>query len=117
VSSFFETYKAPAQGAGGKFLIAAEKKVLIDNGIPFQITSLQFDEHNEHGPRYIATVNVPNPETGEEEERRVGFPVGTNVQTRDSMLDAMSKYFDEGGDPVTVKLEQTQRAIFIVPAE
>lgn len=100
------------------FLKGEEKQVMIDNGVPFKITGLAWDPHNEHGPRFIAFTLIPNPETGEEEERKVGFPVGSGVASRDAMLEAMKVYLDEeGNDPVIVKMEKPGRAIFLVNAE
>ena len=113
--SFFDGYKD--KGAGGRFLSKADKDVLIENGVPFKITGLTWDPENEHGPRFIAFIVVPDVETGEDEERKVGFPVGTGVSSRDDMLRAMKDFLDEGGDPVTVKLEKPGRAIFLVNAE
>lgn len=114
--AFFDNYKD--LGGGGRFLSAADKQVLIENGVPFKITGLQFDEHNEHGPRFIAFVLVPDVESGEEEERKIGFPVGSGVGSRDSMLEAMKEYFDgKDSEPVVVKMEKPGRAIFLINAE
>lgn len=113
---FFDNYTD--LGGGGRFLSQADKQVLIENGVPFKITAVQFDEHNEHGPRFIAFALVPDVETGEDEERKIGFPVGSGVQSRDSMLEAMKDYFtEEDSEPVTVKMEKPGRAIFLVNAE
>lgn len=114
--AFFDSYTD--LGGGGRFLSAADKQVLIENGVPIKITGLMLDEHNEHGPRFIAFALVPDVETGEDEERKIGFPVGSGVGSRDAMLEAMKVYFDsEGAEPVSVKLEKPGRAIFIVNAE
>jgi hypothetical protein len=115
---FFDTYKDLS--TGGAFMKKDEKDFLIQNGIAFDITGLQWedpDEFNDNG-RYVAFVTVPDAETGEPTERKISFPFGTNVPTRDSMLTAMKEYFDnaEGAEPVKVKLSQPGRAILIVNA-
>lgn len=115
---FFDTYKDLS--GGGTFMKKDEKDFLIQNGVVIQITGLQEegpDEFNKNG-RWVAFSQVPNPESGEPEERKISFPIGTNVPTRDSMLTAMKQYFnEEGSEPVSVKLTQPGRAILIVPAE
>jgi len=65
--SFFDSYKEIA----GNFIGADEKQVLIDEGIPFQITAIQSDPENRFGPRYVASVLVPDPASGTEEERLI----------------------------------------------
>ena len=113
--AFFDTYVD--KGAGGRFLSAADKQVLIENGIPFKITGLTWDPDNEHGARFIAYCSIPDADTGEEESRKIGFPVGSGVDSRDDMLRAMKEYLDgEGSEPVSVKLEKPGRAIFLVAA-
>ena len=114
---FFDNYKD--LGTGGSFVKGPEKDFLISNAVAFEITGLQWedpDEYNENG-RYVAFCNVPDAETGEMEERKISFPYGTNVPTRDSMLKAMKEYFDEDGEPVKVKMAQPGRAILVHPAD
>lgn len=114
-SSFFENYKDI--GGGGKFLKSDEKQFLIENGVAFEITGVAHDPDNEFGPRYIAFCNIPNPETGEVEERKVGFPTGSGVDSRDAMLRAMKEYLEgDEASPVQVKLEKPGRAIIIASA-
>lgn len=111
---FFDTFQ---DIGGGSWVSSAEKAVLIEQGIPLTITAVIEDEKNKYGPRYVAKALVPNPETGDEEERQIGFPIGT-VESRDRMLDAMQEYL-QGADaePVTVKLEKVGNSILVRKAE
>lgn len=114
--AFFDEYQDI--GGGGKYLSSDEKQFLIDNGIAFEINKLAVDEDNQYGPRYVAFVTVPNQESGEGEERKVGFPLGSGAESRDSMLKAMDRYLQgEDGEPVKVKLSKPGRAILIEAAE
>ena len=98
---------------GGKFIGADEKKVLMENGIALRVTAVAMDEHNQHGPRYVAQVIAPNPETGEDEERRLSFPL-SGVESRDRMLSQMAEYLKrEDAEPVEIKLEKVGRSIII----
>ena len=112
---FFDQYKDIAQG--GSFVSGDDKLFMIQQGMVFTIKALQFDPENQHGERWIAFCEVPNFETGEKEERKMGFPVNTNVPTRDHMLTQMKDYFDDEGEPVDVKLIKPNRAILIVNAD
>jgi len=100
-------------GSLGTFIGAAEKKVLMENGIPMTVTKVVEDQQNQYGPRYVAQVVVPNPETGDEEERAISFPIGT-VESRDRLLAQLNEYLArEDADTVTIKLEQVGRSILI----
>lgn len=107
--SFWDEYKE----VGGNFIGADEKQVLIENGIPLTILAVIEDQANKYGPRFVAKVLCPNPETGQEEERSISFPIGT-VDSRDRMLAQMGAYLDANSDEtVTVKLEKGGRAILL----
>lgn len=103
---------------GGDWVSSEEKAVFIEQGIPLTITALVEDQANKYGPRFVAKVLAPNPETGDEEERNLGFPLGT-VESRDRMLfamrDGVGDYpgLDHGGDPVVVKLTKVGNSIII----
>lgn len=113
---FFDNYTD--LGGGGKYLSSDEKLQLIENGITFSIKALTYDADNQYGPRYVAFIDVPAVETGEIEERKIGFPVGSGAESRDAMLKAMDEYLKgDEAEPVKVKLEKPARAINIVPAE
>src|SRR4051812_25035893 len=96
----FEEY----QGSGGNFISAAEKQVLMENGIPITVKAIRkvfkFEKDN-----YELTVDVPDPESGEEEERCLSFPIGTGAESRDAMLAGMKEYLEGGGAPVKAKVE------------
>lgn len=110
--SFWDSYKE----VGGNFVSGDEKKVLTENGIPFDITAVAKREAGKFGPEYALSVTVPNAETGEPEERTMCFQAGT-VNSRDDMLAQLERYLDEGGEPVTCKLEMGGRAVLIRKAE
>lgn len=106
---FWDEYKE----IGGNFIKADEKQVIIDNGIPLRVSAVIEDQNNQYGPRYVAQVEVPNPETGEDEERVIGFPIGT-VESRDRMLGQLVEYLGrEDAEVVTVKLEKAGRSILL----
>lgn len=115
--SFFDSYKD--LGGGGSYMKSDEKQVLIENGVPFSINSLQMDEENQYGPRYVAFCTIPNltDPKGDEEERKIAFPVSSGADSRDAMLKAMDEFLKNGGEPVKVKLSKPGRAILIQPAE
>lgn len=94
---------------GGDFVKGAEKEVLAANGIPFQVVAVLDDDESQYGARYVLRANVPDPESGDERERSMAF-AKASVDSRDRMLAAMQKYLDEGGEPVTVKLEKAGRS-------
>lgn len=113
--SFWDNYTEPT----GSFVKADEKQVLMDNGIPFEIVGVLHDETNQYGPRYVATVMLPEQVTedatawDELTERSISFPIG-NVESRNRMLSQMQAYFAaEGAEPVTVKLEKQGQSILI----
>lgn len=106
---FWDEYKE----IGGNFIKADEKTVMIENGIPMRVQDVIEDQNNQYGPRYVAKVIVPNPETGEEEERAISFPIGT-VESRDRMLAQLVDYLArDDHEEVVVKLEKIGRSILI----
>lgn len=106
---FWDEYKE----IGGNFIKAEEKQVLIENGIPMVVLAVIEDQANQYGPRYVAQVSVPNPETGEDEERAISFPIGT-VESRDRMLAQLTEYLGRpDAEEVTVKLEKAGRSILL----
>lgn len=103
---FFDDY----QEIGGQFMTAAEKQVLIDEGIPFQITAITEDARFDDKERFVVQVLVPDPENGEEQERLIGFQKN-GVDSRDRMLKQMKEYLaSDEAEPVIVKLEKVGRA-------
>lgn len=98
---------------GGAYLNAAEKKAVAEAGIPFVIKAVKEGEYD-GAPRYVCTIDVPNPETGETEERLLAFPIGSGVESRDSMLKALMAYLEEdGADEVKAKLDKVGRSYII----
>lgn len=111
---FFDEYK---DIGGGEYVSADEKAVLIENGIPFQITDVVYQEESKFGERFVTRALLPDPDTGEEEERLMSFGAGT-VESRDRMLRALAEWLDEAdNEPPYVKLEKVGRAVIIVPGE
>jgi len=114
--SFFDSYTD--LGGGGTYLSADEKQFLIDNGVVFEIKGLVEDEANKYGPRWVAFCDLPDEDTGELVEGKIGFPIGSGVDSRDAMLKAMSDYLEsEDAEPVFVKLDKPGQAILIVAAD
>lgn len=112
--SFFDEYK---DIGGGEYVGSDEKNVLIDNGIPFQMTDVVYQEESKFGERFVTRVALPDPETGETEERLMSFGAGT-VESRDRMLRALAEWLDDADhEPPYVKLEKVGRAVIIVRGE
>lgn len=111
---FWDEYKQ----VGGNFIKAAEKQILMDEGVPFPITSIVEDTANKFGPRYVATVVIPEGLEGVTAgERALSFPIGTGVESRERMLAQMAEYLDRAdADDVVVKLEKVGQSILIRPA-
>lgn len=107
--AFWDEYKE----IGGNFIGADEKQVLMDNGIPLKVLAVIEDQANQYGPRYVAQVMCPNPETGDDEERAVSFPIGT-VESRDRMMIQLTEYLGrDDAEEVVVKLEKVGRSILV----
>lgn len=102
---FFDEYEE----IGGDFVKGAEKETLAANGIPFIVQAVFDDDTSQFGARYVLKTLVPDPENGEERERSMAF-AKASVDSRDRMLVAMQEFLNEGGDPVTVKLEKAGRS-------
>jgi hypothetical protein len=96
---------------GGGYVSADEKAALIDNAVAIQILSVREDDENQFqgklSPRFVTTVNIPNPLTGEDEERILPFGKVAGGSSRDRMLSALIEYMDEdGSEDVFVVLEK-----------
>jgi hypothetical protein len=109
-----------AYKGGGLYLSADEKAALIEGEVEFQITGVRDDAGNtfngKPAPRFVVEVVLPNPLSGEDEERLIGFPVGSGVQSRDNQLEGMLDYFQSGGAALDVVLYKGGNAILIRPA-
>jgi hypothetical protein len=107
---------------GGQYVSAEEKASLIDNEVAFQIIAVVEDADNQYqgkpSPRFIATVLLPNPLTGENEERLMGFARNPGGSSRDRMLEALVEYLADGdAEDVFVVLEKFGNFIAIKKAE
>lgn len=100
---------------GGDFIKADEKQVLVDNGIPFTVTAIGRSDKFEK-PQFVLTILCPDPTTGDVEERKLGFTIGSGADSRDDMLKAMERHFDEGGEPVEAKVVKYGRGFFLEAA-
>lgn len=105
--SFWDEYQ---DIGGGSWISAEEKAVMAENGIPFTVSAVVDDDENKYGERFVVKGLVPDPETGEDAERQVGFPKGT-VESRDRMLRQLQGYLQgEGAEPVVVKIAKIGRS-------
>lgn len=109
---FFDTFQ---DIGGGAWISGAEKDTIIEQGIPFVITGVVDDDANKYGSRFVLNVNLPNPETGDVEERKIGFKKET-VESRDRMLLAMQKALAEGELIEPTKLTKIGNAVLIKKA-
>jgi len=113
-SGFWDTYK---DEGGGKYLSAAEKNDLIDNGTVLQITAVRYDEKNQFqgnpAPRYVVTFVVDG------SERYAGFAISEDGDSsRDRLLGALVDYLDEdGAEDVFVQMEKVGQFVAIVKAD
>jgi len=114
------TFDWGAYKGGGLYLSADEKAALIEGEVEFQISGVRDEPDNSFNgkpaPRFVTEVVLPNPLTGEDEDRLIGFPVGSGVDSRDNQLEGMLDYFKSGGAPLDVVLYKGGNAILIRPA-
>lgn len=101
--------------SAGNYITAEEKQVLAENGIPFVVTAVMA-KHKFEGEHYELTVRVPNPETGEDEERTLSFPIGSGAESRDATLAGLKEHLAETGEEISAKVTKVGRAFFIVGA-
>ena len=115
--SFWDSYK---DEGGGKYLSAAETAALTDNGVALQIVKVADDEGNQYqgksAPRFVVTFLVPNPLTGELEERMKGFAKNPAGSSRDRLLTALIDYLPTADEDVLVTLEKIGQFVAIVKA-
>lgn len=113
--SFWDNYEDLS--GGGEWIKAAEKQVLVENGIPVKVTKVVDDPENQYGTRFVLFVEVPNPETGEPESRKLPFPYGTGAESRDRMINGMKSYLDENPDEeIVVKIAKVGRGFYLEQA-
>lgn len=110
---FFDQYQDTA--AAGEWIGAEEKKTLIDNGIPFTITDVRYEQESQFGERYVAEVVLDS--DPESKTRLLSFAV-SGVESRDRMLQQMISYFEtEPDEQPRAILEKVGRSILLRPAE
>lgn len=103
---------AAYSGGSGSYITAAEKQVIAENGIPFQITAIRkvFKFEKDH---YDLSILLPNPANAEEEDRVLSFAIGSGAESRDASLAGLEKHFDDGGEPKLAKLEKIGRGYYL----
>lgn len=108
----WDSYK----GSGGRFVTAPEKQVLAENGIPFRIKAIR-QVHKFDNENYELTIDMPNPETGDDEERVLSFPIGSGAESRDAALKGLAEYLAANpGEEVASKLEKIGRGYYLASA-
>lgn len=113
--SFWDTHEV---SSGGGYLSPDEKEVLVTSKQPFEITGIKYDQDNKFGPRFVLTLSLPDPATGDSETRLVGFPVGSGVTSRDDILQAMlDDHFGAGQtEPIPAILSKGGNSYLVLPA-
>jgi hypothetical protein len=114
--SFWDTHDAGSGGGG--YLSPDEKDELISNETPFDVTAVRYEKENKFGPRYVVTLVLPDPTTGDNETRMVGFPAESGVVSRNDLLQAMiDDHFGAGEtDGIPCILTKGGQAILLKPA-
>jgi hypothetical protein len=117
---FWDTYK---DEGGGKYLTAAEKNLLIEDGTTLPILAVRYDEKNQFqgnpAPRYVVTFDVPEGISGVTGgERFSGFAISEDGDSsRDRLLGALVDYLDsDGADKVEVVMERLGNFVRLVKA-
>ena len=107
-----------AGGGAGGYLTPEEKKELVDAETVFEITAVRLEEEGKFGDRYIASLTLPDPATGDNETRLIGFPIGSGADGRDALLKAMiDDHFGAGEkDGIPCILAMGGRAFVLKPA-
>ncbi len=117
---FFDEYVD--EGGGSLYIKAEEKTAIAQAGIPFVVTGVKDDEDNVYNgkkqPRFVVVLELPDPETGEPQERYLSFPKGTGVDSRDKMLAQLGEYLTrDDAEEVTLKLTKVGRAYVLKDAK
>lgn len=105
----------------GDFVSSAEKQVIAQEGIPFQIKAVQ-QRVGRFGPEFVLSVLLPDPETGSEAERLLTFSDATdsgNPTSRDQTLAAIQAHFEAHGDSAEAplaKLNKVGQFYQVIPA-
>lgn len=109
MAKFQDKYE-PTEGAGsGVYVGEDEKNELASGGIPFKVVDVVYEAEGKYGAEYTLVVYLP---TDEDEERKMTFRAGSNVGSRDDMLEQATEFFegDKDAEPFWLKLEKSGRA-------
>jgi hypothetical protein len=101
---------------GSAYLDADEKKELISSQAEFSIVGVEYDEENQYegkpSPGYVVTILLPDPITGDEEERKLRFAEG--LKGRDEILGIMLDVLEAGEvESIPAQLYKKGRALVI----
>ncbi len=104
--------------SGSGYLTPEEKDALVKSAQPFDITNVSYQAENKYGPRFLLTLALPDPVTGEAETRLLGLAKGSGVTSRDDILQAMiDDHFGAGeSEPIPAVLEKGGNSYLIKPA-
>jgi hypothetical protein len=114
--SFWDTHDAGSGGGG--YLSPEEKEELVVNETPFDVTAVRYEPENKFGPRFVVTLVLPDPTTGDPETRMVGFHAESGVTSRNDLLQAMiDDHFGPGETaPIPCILTMGGQAFLLKPA-
>jgi hypothetical protein len=105
----------------GDYVSSAEKLVIAQEGIPFQIKAVQ-NRVGRFGDEFVLSVLLPDPETGSEAERLLTFSDARDSgspTSRDQTLAAIQAHFAEHGeaaDAPLAKLNKVGQFYQVIPA-
>jgi hypothetical protein len=113
----FWDHHDPGTGGGG-YLSPEEKAELVDTETPFDVTGVRYEAEGKYGPRFVVTLVLPDPATGDNETRMLGVPKGSGVTSRDDLLQAMiDDHFGVGEtEPIPCILSKGGQAFLLKPA-
>jgi hypothetical protein len=97
-------------GGGGAFISSDERKDLEKSGVAFDITGVDFEKGGKYGDRYILTVVLDG------EERQLGAPFQSGMDSRDETIQNVEKYLADGGAPVKARVETAGNGWVLSPA-
>lgn len=108
MAKFFDNFE---EVGGLSWVGAAEKEELIKRGTPITVSRV-FLSQSKYGPRYVVAFELDG------DERAIGFPTESGVESRNVMLAALAEYLEaDDAEPVILKLKQQGQAKILVNAE
>lgn len=112
---FFDEFQ---DTGAGNWVKKPEKDELIASGQTFPVQRVDEVDSPQYGERFVVTTTLPTGENGEDEERKISFPKGSGVESRDRMLEAIAKWLDDpANEPPQVKLYKVKQSILIADAD